>query len=54
MKKLLTINQGYNEVIYAIPFPVDEKSDIAIRGLAAGGSGDISAGFDLWYEANGT
>ena len=30
--------------------PVSEKSDIKITAMAAGGGGDVSAGFNLWYE----
>ena len=52
IKKLATINQGTTKFSYDFPLIITEKSDITIKALADAGGGDISAGFDLWYEAN--
>lgn len=30
--------------------PIGEKTDIKITAMASGGGGDVSAGFNLWYE----
>lgn len=35
-----------------LPLKFTEKTDIEIRAKTAAGGGDISAGFDGWYEAN--
>jgi hypothetical protein len=37
---------------YSFPLPVTEKSDIRMVASVAGGGGEVSAGFDLWYEPN--
>lgn len=51
VKKRLTINQGTTVIKYDFPLSVAQKSDIVIKAAAAGGGGEISAGFDLWYES---
>ena len=35
---------------YDFPFSIAGKSDIKIMASATGGGGEVSAGFDLWYE----
>ena len=50
IKKIITIFEGYSDIIYDFPLKIDAKSDVVIKASAAGGGGEISAGFDLWYE----
>lgn len=50
VKKLITINQGTETIPYPLPLKVTEKSDIAISAIATGGGGEVSAGFDGWWE----
>jgi len=52
VKKKISINQGTTRLPFDLPLPVLERSDITIRASASGGGGDVSAGFDLWYELN--
>ena len=37
---------------FALPIPLQEKTDIEIRALAFSAGAIVSAGFDGWYEAN--
>ncbi len=48
-KKMILIDNNV-EQIKLHEKPVSEKSDIKITAMAAGGGGDVSAGFNLWYE----
>lgn len=50
LKHHITLLDGPAAHEWPIPLRVAEKSDIEVRGLAAGGGGAVSAGFDLWYE----
>ncbi len=50
-KKLVTIFEGGQTIPYDFPRPIAQKSDICIQASAGGGGGDVSAGFDLWYES---
>lgn len=50
IKKIVSVAAGSERIIYDFPLPIPEKADVAIRGIASGGGGEISAGFDLWLE----
>ena len=50
VKKVISINGGTGQISYDIPLVIAAKSDVQIRAKAAGGGGEVSAGFDLWYE----
>ena len=50
IKHLILINQGHSRQPFDFPLHIEEKSDIVIQALAIGGGGEVSAGFDLWYE----
>jgi hypothetical protein len=50
VKKLITIFEGASQLFYDFPLNIAQRSDIAIRAATAGGGGEVSAGFDLWYE----
>jgi len=50
IKKLLTIYEGYSFIPYSLPLVIAAKSDIVIKAKAALGGGEVSAGFDLWFE----
>lgn len=50
IKKLITIFAGYSEISYDFPLPIPAKSDVIIKASASGGGGEVSAGFDLWFE----
>lgn len=50
VNKLVTINQGTTILPYDFPLPITAKSDISVSASAVGGGGDVSGGFDLWYE----
>lgn len=50
LKHHITLLDGPAAHEWPIPMKIAEKSDIEVRGLAAGGGGAVSAGFDLWYE----
>ncbi len=43
---------GVVDRTFTLPLGIVAKSDIEVRGTAAGGGGAISASFDMWYEAN--
>jgi hypothetical protein len=50
IKHIITLNA--NHVYHQFPFPlkIDQHSDIKIMASAAGGGGEVSAGFDCWFE----
>lgn len=50
IKKIITIFAGYSEITYDFPLKIPAKSDVAIKASTSGGGGEVSAGFDLWYE----
>ena len=50
IKFIMSVNAGVEEHIYDFPVLIPEKADVRIMGQASGGGGEISAGFDLWYE----
>ena len=50
IKKLVTIYEGSTILPYDFPLQITQKSDISIDASAGGGGGEVSAGFDLWYE----
>jgi hypothetical protein len=50
IKKVITIYEGSERMVYDFPLNIDAKSDVSIKALASGGGGEVSAGFDLWYE----
>lgn len=52
VKKLITIFEGGQTIPYDFPRPIAQKSDICILASAGGGGGEVSAGFDLWYESS--
>jgi hypothetical protein len=50
IQHLMSLNQGFEQHHYDFPVPIPAKADIVIRALATGGGGEVSAGFDLWFE----
>jgi hypothetical protein len=50
-KHIMTINQGYADHRYDFPLVIPAKSDVMVRATADAGGGEVSAGFDLWFEA---
>lgn len=42
--------QSHFQHIFVIPLRVRPKSDIEMRGLAEGGGGDITGGFDIYWR----
>jgi hypothetical protein len=50
IKHVITINQGADRHRFDFPIPIGAKSDVKVMALATGGGGDVSAGFDLWFE----
>jgi hypothetical protein len=52
VKKIILINGGNHKTVYDFPLKITEKSDIRISALAAGGGGEVAAGFDLWHEVD--
>jgi len=51
VKHIILINAGAYYHKFDFPLSVAAKSDILIKASAAGGGGEVSAGFDLWFEA---
>ena len=52
LKHLVVLNATMQQHEFKFPITVAAKSDIAITAIATGGGGSVSAGFDLWYEAD--
>ena len=50
IKHIILINQGAYTHSFDFPVSVAAKSDIKVMAIATGGGGEISAGFDLWFE----
>lgn len=50
VKKVATIFEGYSDFQYDFPLAIPQKSDIQVTSSVALGAGEVSAGFDLWYE----
>ena len=50
IKNVILINSGAYRHPYDFPLTIDPKSDVVIKAAATGGGGEVSAGFDLWYE----
>lgn len=50
IKHVIPINAGATRHPYDFPPSYAPKGDLVIRASAAGGGGEVSAGFDLWYE----
>ncbi len=50
VKQTYHINQWGIAREFPIPLPIEARSDIEIRALAAGGGGAVAANFDVWYE----
>ena len=50
IKHVLLINAGTAHHKYDLPIQIEAHSDIQVVGKAVGGGGEMSAGFDLWYE----
>ena len=50
IKHIILVNLGHVQHVFDFPRLVTEKSDIRILSSAVGGGGEVSAGFDLWYE----
>ncbi len=51
VKHVITIDQGYSSHHFDFPIPIGAKSDVQVLASASGGGGEVSAGFDLWFEA---
>ena len=52
IKFIMSVNAGVHEHFYDFPIPISAKADVRITALASGGGGEVSAGFDLWYETS--
>lgn len=50
IKELVTIYEGAERFAYDFPLGISAKSDVVVKALTSGGGGEVSAGFDLWYE----
>ena len=50
IKHIILVNLGHVQHNFIFPWAVGEKSDVVVRASAVGGGGEISAGFELWYE----
>lgn len=50
IKHIISINSGAYSHGFDFPIIIAAKSDIVIKATAAGGGGEVSAGFDLWFE----
>lgn len=50
IKYIITLNANAYTHRYDFPLNIPAKSDIRIMASASGGGGEVSAGFDLWYE----
>ena len=50
IKHIIPINAGTDRHPYDFPPSYAPKGDLVIRASATGGGGEVSAGFDLWYE----
>jgi hypothetical protein len=51
VKHVISIAKGAHSHEWKMPPSYAAKGDIVIRASATGGGGDVSAGFDLWFEA---
>lgn len=49
-KKYVSFSDGVFTLIEEVPVKVPEKTDIEIRAMVSSAGGDISAGFNGWYE----
>jgi len=52
IKYIITLNANAHTHRYDFPLEIPTKSDVRIIASATGGGGEISAGFDLWYETD--
>ncbi len=50
IKKVITIFEGAAIMPYEFPLEITAKSDIVIKASAVAGGGEVSGGFDLWYQ----
>ena len=50
IKSDIVINQGKSVRAYPLVVPYPERTDITIQAQASGGGGEVSAGFNGWYE----
>jgi len=50
IKRILTILNVPIESDWEFPLQISARSDVKIMATAAGGGGNVSAGFDLWFE----
>ena len=50
IKHIILINQGAYDHHWDFPVSIAAKSDIKIVATSSAGGGEVSAGFDLWYE----
>jgi hypothetical protein len=52
IKYIITLNASAYAQRYDFPLNISAKSDIRIMASAVGSGGEVSAGFDLWYETS--
>ena len=52
IKHIVLVNLGHIHHIFDFPWSIPEKSDVRVLASAVGGGGEVSGGFDLWYEAS--
>ncbi len=50
VKHIILVNQGTYQHEFDFPIAVPGKSDVRVMASAVGGGGEVSAGFDLWFE----
>ena len=50
VRRHLVANQNSDQHEFDVPLRVPEKSDIIVRAATVGGSGNVIAGFDGWYQ----
>jgi hypothetical protein len=49
-KHVILVNAGSYNHQFDFPIVIAAKSDVVVRASAVGGGGEVSAGFDLWFE----
>ena len=50
IKQVILVNAGAYIHRFDFPLVIAAKSDILVEASADGGGGEVSAGFDLWFE----
>ena len=50
IQHFMSLNQGFEQHHFDFPVHIPAKADIVIQASATGGGGEVSGGFDLWFE----